>query len=33
MDLRPIVIEDRSMFERALAGREYRLGTYDFNNL
>lgn len=33
MDFRPIVIEDRPLFERALAGREYRLGTYDFNNL
>lgn len=33
MDFRPIAIEDRSLFEKALAGREYHLGTYDFNNL
>ncbi|MBR5430398.1 MAG: DUF2156 domain-containing protein [Firmicutes bacterium] len=33
MDFRPLTIADRALFEERLAGREYRLGTYDFNNL
>ena len=33
MEFRPIAIEDRSLFEQKLSGREYRLGTYDFTNL
>ena len=33
MDFRPITLEDRTLFERYLSGREYRLGTYDFTNL
>lgn len=33
MDFSPITLEDRDVFERFLAGRDYSLGTYDFNNL
>ena len=33
MEFKPITIDDRDLFEEKLSGREYRLGTYDFNNL
>lgn len=33
MEFKPIELADRPRFEEKLSGREYRLGTYDFNNL